>query len=735
MSEIFVGILGASLSAGILIGIFLAFSSLVDQRYAAKWRFWIWTVIALRLLIPIGWFPSGSDKAAEEQGAIYSSETGTGTEDYRPGRTYPRFEIVIPQRLVEPISRPSETESDGGINKSASPLSVMSAVWAAGAVILFAGQLSTFLLYKRKMRKHGCKLTEGSAYDTFISLRREVAPHGRLELIYSPDAPTPMIMGYLRPIMVLPRADYTQEQMSFIIKHELIHFKRRDIWVKLLMAAAVSLHWFNPLVWLMRRRADVDMELSVDDGVVANAGFDVKKAYTEAIYSTIAEKSPAPSGLSTGFAGGKKILKKRFLNIMTKFNKKSGAVLLIAVAVLVVIVGAVIGFSKIPDSVSDVTPNEEDMNPPVTDGPANVGDENEVPNPENPEPQPQPEPENTGFTVPDGYTEHQTSMLAAHLEKPEGAPSWQLTDYETDNYLSVRFALPENWNFNGFSVADDENGKALEIIGNPFPADDYNPDFFRQFPVGTELPKDYTPVDGEAENVRVLEEGEHEWSPEEPYLFKSRSIVSFMSGDYENSTYIVRDGEWCMYVNFIKTDPDDSGFEERCENILRTVTIAQIVTLNQTVSVSSGDYASGDGREFDIYFRLLDGMSVSRSDGENPYLDFMPNGKWNIYNADGAAIGAVSFDEYSPETTRSERDIYAPISERFDVEGTYKRLISNATFEIATVAVMRDGRENYGILSYNADLNVYAAFEFDSGMIEKEDVEVIAGLVRIEERR
>ena len=82
--------------------------------------------------------------------------------------------------------------------------------------------------------------------------------------------------------------------------------------------AAVSLHWFNPLVWLMRRRTDVDMELSVDDGMVANAGFDVKKAYTEAIYSTIAYKSPAPNGLSTGFNGGKRILKKRFYNNSTK---------------------------------------------------------------------------------------------------------------------------------------------------------------------------------------------------------------------------------------------------------------------------------------------------------------------------------------------------------------------------------------------------------------------------------
>ena len=62
-------------------------------------------------------------------------------------------------------------------------------------------------------------------------------------------------------------------------------------------------------------------------------------------------------------------------------------------------------------------------------------------------------------------------------------------------------------------------------------------------------------------------------------------------------------------------------------------------------------------------------------------------------------------------------------------------MISNETYEIATVAVNRDGKENFGILSYNTELNVYVAFEFDSEMIGKEDVEAIASLVRIEERR
>ena len=83
MSEIFVEILGASLSTGILIAVLLLLSPLVNQRYAAKWRFWIWAVIAVRLLIPISGFSSKEGGANEPQ-TQYSSEIEA---EYRQAQT------------------------------------------------------------------------------------------------------------------------------------------------------------------------------------------------------------------------------------------------------------------------------------------------------------------------------------------------------------------------------------------------------------------------------------------------------------------------------------------------------------------------------------------------------------------------------------------------------------------------------------------------------------------------
>ncbi len=113
----------------------------------------------------------------------------------------------------------------------------------------------------------------------------------------------------------------------------------------------------------------------------------------------------------------------------------------------------------------------------------------------------------------------------------------------------MSFALPQGRDFNGFTATSDSRGKTFEIA-NPFPAEEYGPG-----------------------NVRILEEGEHEWSPEEPYLFSCRSVASYKEGDFKQLGYAVRSGDWCLYVKFIRTDPDDSGFEQRCGEIVRTVKV------------------------------------------------------------------------------------------------------------------------------------------------------------------
>lgn len=66
---------------------------------------------------------------------------------------------------------------------------------------------------------------------------------------------SPMLLGIIKPQIILPQREYTKEGMEYILSHEMTHYKRKDLWVKLLIITARTIHWFNPFVCLMEREA------------------------------------------------------------------------------------------------------------------------------------------------------------------------------------------------------------------------------------------------------------------------------------------------------------------------------------------------------------------------------------------------------------------------------------------------------------------------------------------------
>ena len=149
-------------------------------------------------------------------------------------------------------------------------------------------------------------------------IKRELQIVRTVKVMESPEAGSPMIIGFLNPIVVLPNERYSSEELFFILKHELVHLKRGDLYWKLLFVTANAVHWFNPFIWIMQKEAAIDMELSCDERVTQGAGETVRKAYTETLLSMLHKQCAKRTALSTQFYGGKKIMKKRFRNILAK---------------------------------------------------------------------------------------------------------------------------------------------------------------------------------------------------------------------------------------------------------------------------------------------------------------------------------------------------------------------------------------------------------------------------------
>jgi len=99
------------------------------------------------------------------------------------------------------------------------------------------------------------------------------------------------------------------------MKHELIHYKHKDIWNKLLLVVANAVHWFNPLVYVMRWRLNTDIEMACDSEVVEGSDAEFRKQYSETILSAIHKGRVKETVFSTYFYGGMKTMKERLGNI------------------------------------------------------------------------------------------------------------------------------------------------------------------------------------------------------------------------------------------------------------------------------------------------------------------------------------------------------------------------------------------------------------------------------------
>ena len=110
--------------------------------------------------------------------------------------------------------------------------------------------------------------------------------------------------------------------------------RRRDLWSKALLLWVCALHWFNPLVWLLRRAAERDMEIACDAAVLAGRDGEWRRRYGAALLSFVPVGRPAP--LTSQFAGGARGLKERFRALMDASAKRPGraALLLVLCAAL-----------------------------------------------------------------------------------------------------------------------------------------------------------------------------------------------------------------------------------------------------------------------------------------------------------------------------------------------------------------------------------------------------------------
>jgi beta-lactamase regulating signal transducer with metallopeptidase domain len=232
-------------------------------------------------------------------------------------------------------------ESTAPVAAALSWWNVAEIVWATGAVSFLVFQVVRHIRFTQTTRRWSEAVISGPVYETLIRLQEEAGITRTVSLFRCPCVNTPLAMGIVRPRILLPHLIFDEGELKYVLMHELVHIKRKDLYYRVLTLIANAAHWFNPLVYMMGRAVSLLCEISCDDEVVKGTDSDARLRYSETIIGVVKYQSRLQTALSTGFYGGKKGMKMRISSIMDAGRKKMGAVLLCASLIMPIGTGAV----------------------------------------------------------------------------------------------------------------------------------------------------------------------------------------------------------------------------------------------------------------------------------------------------------------------------------------------------------------------------------------------------------
>ncbi|MEO6053898.1 MAG: M56 family metallopeptidase [Chthoniobacterales bacterium] len=351
-------VMNLSLPASLLILLVLAVSWIARKRLSPRWRYALWFLVMLRLLIPFSFTPHFSTSQFEKLG-----ERVQNTLKISPGITTPASgasiagAVPINTANTKAIFTPSVEKGLVMERLWNGVKNLFPIVWIAGVLLLLLRVgWEHWRFSSRIVRQH--PTTDTQLLNLLQAAKEELRVHTPVALIITPQVKTPMLLGFIRPRLVLPEAilaSFCAEEIRYVFLHELGHLKRHDILINWLTTILQIVHWFNPLVWIAFRQMRADREQACDALVLSYARENEKIPYGETILKLLQHFSrPATLPSLVGILEDKDQMRAR-IRLIGNFDKGAKRHSLLGGVLLLLLI--LIGFTQFRDAKAAQNPN------------------------------------------------------------------------------------------------------------------------------------------------------------------------------------------------------------------------------------------------------------------------------------------------------------------------------------------------------------------------------------------
>ncbi|MCC0696171.1 M56 family metallopeptidase [Clostridioides sp. ES-S-0048-02] len=205
----------------------------------------------------------------------------------------------------------------------------LACLWIFVAMVIAVYTFVKYTKFKNLVVDVSYDIEEDNVNCLYKDLLKELKIKKKIELRGSDELISPAGMGLFKSYIFLPDYPYSKDELNWILRHELMHFKNKDLLIKFAVLFVKIIYWFNPLVYIMSNRVNIDCELCCDESVLNDCSLKEKKEYALALIKSIKLSKNYQSGiLTTEFS--KTNLEKR-LNSIVKKKGRSGILITILV--------------------------------------------------------------------------------------------------------------------------------------------------------------------------------------------------------------------------------------------------------------------------------------------------------------------------------------------------------------------------------------------------------------------
>lgn len=272
MEQIFKSVLLISAAGSFLTLILLLLKPVTRRVFGNIWQYYIWLLVLAIMVLPVNFNTPKKD--------VLNFTGGTAANN-----------IVLSQEesMVYEEQPGVQMGNDETSYKESFHLDFMKiliSLWVSGALIFFSGGVLSYIRFMRLIKKNSeyaqCGIPEKIKTEEGIKKRILVKKTNMLS--------APLLTGIFRNVLLLPDCDMNESELELILKHELTHLKRHDLWYKWFAFLVNSIHWFNPFVYLIVKQINEECEISCDATVTKNMDDKRKNEYMNVIVKLASAK-------------------------------------------------------------------------------------------------------------------------------------------------------------------------------------------------------------------------------------------------------------------------------------------------------------------------------------------------------------------------------------------------------------------------------------------------------------